>query len=249
MSPQARGAETDTACAVALIPARGGSKGIPHKNVAPLGGRPLIAYTIEAALRARSVGRTVVSTDDAGIARLSRELGAEVPFLRPSDLAQDETSMVEVVKHFLERLAAVEGLRPEVIVLLQPTSPLRTAADIDRAVELFRGGAWDSVVSVVRVKRHPLWMFAMEGGRLVPLAEAGREATRRQDLPLVWRLNGAIYVTRPATISAYDNLLGEKVGAYEMPDERSLDIDSPLDLLFAETWLKASSKGGRQGAV
>src|ERR687888_1463258 len=169
---------------VALIPARGGSKGIPRKNLAPVVGRPLLAWTIDAALGSRTVTRTVVSTEDDEIAAAARELGAEV-LARPPELAADDTPMQPVIAHAVEELGA-----PEVLVLLQPTSPLRRAEHVDEAVELLLGSGADSVVSVVEVphRYRPGSLMAMDGDRLVRLADD--HAATRQEKPLVYARNG-----------------------------------------------------------
>lgn len=217
---------------LALIPARGGSKGIPRKNIAPIAGRPLIAWTIAAALAAR-VDAVVVSTDDADIAEIARAAGASVPFLRPAALAQDDTPGLDPVLHALDMLPGYEQ-----VMLLQPTSPLRTAADIDAALALGRADAL-SVVSVTEAATHPYWTYTLDGeGRMVPLVDADKGA-RRQDLPVVHALNGAIYLADAAWLRAGRRFVDGGTRAYVMPPERSVDIDTPFDWLVAEALLKA----------
>jgi len=206
---------------VALIPARGGSKAIPRKNVAPLGGRPLLAWSVDAARESRAVTRTVVSTDDEEIAAAARGLGAEV-LDRPVALAADETPMRDVIEHALAELA-----RPDVLVLLQPTSPLRRARHVDEAVELLRATGADSVVSVVEVPH-----------RYRPVRLADDHAATRQEKPLVYARNGpAILALRADRLGA--DLYGGDCRAYVMEQRDSIDVDDPFDLELAELLLAA----------
>lgn len=218
---------------LAIIPARGGSKGLPKKNILTLGGKPLIAHTIEAALAARSIERIVVSTESAEIAEIARRYGAEVPFLRPPELARDDTPTLPVLQHVVRDLIAAGNQEPEIVVLLQPTSPLRRAEDIDRAVDMLEETAADSIVSLCAAEHHPAWMRRIECGRVLPFLENTPECTRRQDLPPVYRLNGAIYVTRGRVLLRENVLLGRDTRALVMDAESSVDIDTPLDLKLA----------------
>ncbi len=210
--------------------ARGGSKSIPRKNLAPLAGRPLIAWTIEAALRCREVDRVVVSTDDDEIAAAARAHGAEVPFLRPPQLAEDSTPTMPVVVHALRWLEAEQGYRPDGVVLLQPTSPLRTADDITGAIGLARERSADSVISVSLAWSHPhLAKRITSDGRLEDFI-AHPKVERRQDLEPVYSLNGAIYFARRAPLMENQTFYGPNTYAYVMPPERSLDVDTPWEL-------------------
>jgi CMP-N,N'-diacetyllegionaminic acid synthase len=218
---------------VALIPARGGSKAIPRKNLAPLGGRPLLAWTVDAARESRAVTRTVVSTDDEEIAAAARGLGAEV-LDRPPELAADETPMRDVIEHALRELP-----RADVLVLLQPTSPLRRARHVDEAVELLRTTGADSVVSVVEVphRYRPGSLMALDGDRLVRFADD--HTATRQEKPLVYARNGpAILALRPDRIGA--DLYGGHCRAYVMEQRDSVDVDEPFDLELAELLLAAA---------
>jgi len=231
-----------TSC-VGIIPARGGSKSLPGKNLAPLAGRPLIAHTIGAALEAASVERVVVTTDDPEIAEVARREGAEAPFLRPKELAADETTAEETLLHAIGWLADEQGYRPEYVVLLQPTSPLRTAGDIDAAMHLARQRDADAVVSVTPSQHHPSWMRGIDAdGRLVDLPEITRHCPRRQDLPDVYALNGSIYLARRAVLLNRRSWYTDKTYAYVMPPQRSLDIDTAWDLHLAELVLKDRSR-------
>jgi CMP-N,N'-diacetyllegionaminic acid synthase len=222
---------------LAIIPARGGSKSIPRKNVRLLCGKPLIAHTIEVALSSKLVNRVVVSTEDKEIADISKEHGAEV-ISRPPELAQDDTPSLPVFQYAIKHLEERGDYRPEIIVVLQPTSPLRIAEDIDRAIEEFLEAKYDSVVSVCEVEHPPHWMYTLEGERLKPLIEGGKKVVRRQDAPKVYRLNGAVYVYSRDTTMKENRVLGRDTKAYIMPLERSIDIDTELDFKLAELLMR-----------
>jgi CMP-N-acetylneuraminic acid synthetase len=222
---------------LAIIPARGGSKSIPRKNITLVNGRPLISYTIQAALDTCLVSRVIVSTDDSEIASVSIGFGAEVPFLRPQTLALDTSPTIEVVLHALDQLEANESYSPDITVLLQPTSPLRDSRDIDQAISLFLSSDCDLVVSVTRVKEHPYNMYKVENGNLCPIIQRDQNLTSRHDYPLIYRLNGAVYVARPLTLRTNRSFIKGKLVPYEMPAERSLDVDEPIDLCFASVLL------------
>lgn len=217
---------------IAVIPARGGSKSLPRKNILPLEGKPLIAHTILAARAANSIQRTIVSTESDEIAEIARQYGAEIPFLRPLELAQDETPTLPVLTNVLAQLEAAEGSKPEIVVVLQPTSPLRRAADIDAAVSLLEQTQADSVISLCAAEHHPALMKRLEGGRVIPFLQDAPEYARRQDLPPVYRPNGAIYVIRRHVLDE-NHIFGRDTRALLMDAESSVDIDSPLDLKVA----------------
>jgi CMP-N-acetylneuraminic acid synthetase len=232
---------------LAVIPARGGSKGIPNKNLTMLCGRPLLAYTADAALRSRRVTRAIVSTDNEAIADAARRLGLDVPFMRPSALATDDTAMLPVVEHALHTMRDAE-FRPDVVVLLQPTSPLRQPEHIDAAITLLEQSGADSVVSVIEVPHqfNPRSVMALEGERLQPFLD-GPSVTRRQDKPRVFARNGpAVLVTRATTIDR-GSLYGEDCRPLIMGIEESIDIDSPWDLQIAEWALERRRAVQRTG--
>ena len=227
-----------------LITARGGSKGVPMKNLAPLAGRPLIAWTIEAALNSSSLDRVVVSTDDVRIADVAREWGAEVPFLRPAELAQDDSPHVDVVLHAIHWLSDREGNQPGRVVLLQPTSPLRSAADIDGAVNLALREDADAVVSVVESHVHPYLTHRMtERGILQPFVRCDVAYPRRQDLPPAYFVNGAVFVNRRTSLLATRTFYPNETYGYVMPPERSIQIDTLWDLRLAELVLTHEPAG------
>ena len=213
-----------------LIPARGGSKGIPRKNVRLIAGKPLIVWTIEAALAANALDRVVVTTDDPEIAAVASAHGADVPFLRPADLARDETPGIDPVLHALDALPGFDA-----IVLLQPTSPLRSSDDIDAAVALAAGGRGANVVSVTEAK-HAAWTFPMDAAGILEIGEVDG-ATRRQDLPVRFGLNGAIYVSPVERVRELRGFLARGTLGYVMPAERSVDIDAPIEWRLAELLL------------
>jgi len=227
---------------LAVIPARGGSKGVPGKNVAEVGGLPLIAWTIRAALEARAVGQVVVSTDDEGIAEVARAHGAEVPFLRPAELSTDDAPAAGVVRHVLDALGA-EGA----FAFLQPTSPLRTAEDIDAAAALMNTRGASTVVSVRPAREAPQWTyFQSEDGHLEPVVpvEAGATPRRRQDLRSAWVLNGALYLSTVEAFRRTGVFVDLGTVAYPMSLERSLDVDTHEDLERARAALLARTERG-----
>lgn len=216
-----------------MIPARGGSKGVPRKNIRLLGGRPLIAWTIQAALDSRSVSRVIVSTDDPEIAEVALRWGADVPFIRPAELSGDDAPGDAPFRHAVKEIPD-----HRLAVLLQPTSPFRTAADIDACVALVAPAR--SAVSVCAVSKHPAWMFTVDDKGLQPILPAMSETTRRQDLPAVYALNGAIYAMTTADLNAEARLVGPGTQAHIMSAERSIDIDTELDLQLAGALLAAA---------
>jgi CMP-N-acetylneuraminic acid synthetase len=226
---------------LALIPARSGSKSIPRKNLQPIGGTTLVGLAAEAAAASSAVGRVVVSTDGEEIAAEARAHGAEAPFLRPRELAADDTADFPVLEHTLEWLAREEDYRPEVVVWLRPTSPLRTAGDIDAAVAILRDSGADCVRSVCLSEHHPYWMKHLDGNRLLPfLPEAEeRRYPRRQLLPPVYRLNGAVDVVRVGSVLEARELFPGDVRGYVMPAARSIDVDEPADLVIARALAEA----------
>jgi CMP-N,N'-diacetyllegionaminic acid synthase len=219
----------------AIIPARAGSKRIPRKNLAAVGGKPLVAWTIAAALEASAVRRVIVSTDDPEIASVAKEWGADVPFLRPAHLATDEARSVDVVAHVLESLDPMPGA----IILMQPTSPLRAPEDVDGAARLFEKNGASAVVSVTRLD-HPLeWVRRIgAGGELIPYV--ANKVERSQDAEELYVLNGALYVIGAETLLRERTFAPAGTLAYPMPPERSLDVDEPWQLRVADALLRDS---------
>lgn len=227
-----------------LINARGGSKGIPRKNVRSLNGKPLIAYAIESGLGARLIDRVVVSTDDQEIAEVAMSFGADIPFMRPPELASDKALQIDAVRHAVEQLARAGDIY-DVVVILQPTCPLRSAVDVDGAISMMAESGADTVISVMEVTgQHPLTMYTREpDGRLFPLLESNRAGVLRQEFRPIWWRNGAIYAIRTPVVMMDRSLYGRRVVGYPMPAERSVNIDEPLDWIIAEAMLKHLSKG------
>lgn len=218
-----------------LIPARGGSKGLPGKNTRPFLGKPLVARAIEAAHCSLVVGRIVVSTDDAETARIAKDFGAEVPFLRPAELAGDISPVLAAALHALDWLEENEGWKADWLLLLQPTSPLRTADDIRRAFEILRSGDADAVVSVTEAKAHPFWVKSLDPqGYLRPFVEGQTDPARRQDLPPAFALNGMIYLVRTSALREEGEFCPKRTLPLIIPPARAFDIDSEQDFLIAE---------------
>mgnify|MGYP001617135583 FL=1 len=229
-----------------LIPARGGSKGIIKKCIAPLLDKPLIAYTIEEAKKSRYLQRIIVSTDDKDIASVSRKYGAEIPFMRPEELALDDTPTLPVIQHALSTLMS-QGYVPDYIVLLQPTSPLRDVSHIDAAIKKMIQTQSDMIVSLCKATQHPFWMRRMDGDKVLPFIETKNTYHRRQDLPELYRLNGAITVTKREVIETSSLSINEKkrldIRGYVMEENVSVDVDTPIDLFIAQKLLEARDSG------
>jgi len=222
-----------------VIPARGGSRGIPRKNIRSLGGKPLLQYTSDVALAARSLSRVVVSTDDEQIAAMARSCGVDVPFLRPPELARDETPTLPVVLHAVTCLEAL-GDRFDAICLLQPTHPLRRPEHIDACVDLLAQSGADAVVSVLRVppQYNPHWVYVQDAGGHLRLASGAREPTpRRQELPPAFHREGSVYVARRDVVVKQQSMYGERLMGYELDAEQSVNIDSWEDWQRAERLL------------
>ena len=223
-----------------LIPARGGSKGLPRKNIKPLLGKPLIAWTIEQALASKYLDRVVVSTDDKEIAEVSKKYGAEFPFIRPKQLATDEAKGIDVVLHTINWFRENDKQKQyDLIMLLQPTSPLRAKEDIDKAIEFLFLKEAKAIVSVCEVDHHPLWANTLpEDGCMKDFIRKEIINKNRQELPVVYRLNGAIYLAYCNYIKEQKNFFGEKTFAYIMPKNRSVDIDNEIDFKLTEILMK-----------
>jgi CMP-N,N'-diacetyllegionaminic acid synthase len=223
-----------------VVPARGGSKGIPDKNLRPLAGRPLLAYVRDAAQVSGVVDRLVLSTDSEEIAELGRRLGLDVPFLRPAELARDDSPMQPVVEH-----AVVEvergGWRPDVVLVLQPTAPLRRGEHIAAAVDLLERSGCSSVVSVVEIPRHfaPQYAMKMVEGRLVPYLPEGRRITRRQDAEAAYSRDGTVYAVRRDVLVEQHDLYGDDCRPLVLAADESVNLDAPGDWAAAEVRLSA----------
>jgi len=226
-----------------LVTARGGSKGIPGKNWKNIAGKPLIAWTIEEALRSDSLDRVVVSTDHPTIAEVAKAAGADVPFIRPSALAQDESPHIDCVLHALDWLQKEQNYVPDLVCLLQPTSPLRLVSDIDgvvnMAIKKFKKHGVSPVISVTDCPHHPMLVRRVaEDGSLVPFIEHNINYERRQDLPPALVRNGAVYVNTTHSLRKDQTFFPNKYYGYYMPPERSLLIDEDWEFSLVEKLLQ-----------
>jgi len=224
---------------LAIIPARGGSKRLPRKNVLPLQGKPLIAWSIDAGLNSNYVDRVVVSTDCNEIAEISKQYGADVPFMRPEDIAGDTATTDSVILHMIDMLSSTEAF--DIIVILQPTSPLRRSTDIDEALEMLDAKQGNGVVSVCECEHSPLWSNIIPtDGNMGSFIREDIKGKRSQDLPSYYRLNGAVYAfTTDALIANQGINYTDSVFSIEMPTLRSVDIDHELDFKLAEVILNS----------
>lgn len=222
----------------AIIPARGGSKGLPGKNIKEIAGKPLIAWTIEAALKSRYISDVIVTTDSEEIADISKSYGAWVPFLRPPELAADNSSAIDVYLHAVENLNSNFDKNFNDFVVLQPTSPLRRAEHIDDAVQLFWEHSADSVISLVEANHPPFWYKRIdEQNKIVSLFDDAKYSRNRQELPKSYLPNGAILVLKYGLLSKSKSYYSENTYPYIMKQEDSVDIDNLIDFKFCEMLL------------
>lgn len=220
---------------LAIIPARGDSKRLPGKNIKLLAGKPMISYAINAAHASKYIDRVVVSTDDATIARVAEEAGADVPFMRPAELASDTAQSIDVLLHAVHTLEEKGQEHYEVIVLIQPTSPLLLPSDIDEAIETLARTNASSCVSMCAISERPEWMYTLQDGQARPFLEFDQSSKRSQDLPSLYRINGCVYVMRRDTLLTKRRIVdSSNLCATLMPRERSVDIDEPIDFELAE---------------
>jgi len=227
-----------------VVTARGGSKGLPGKNLGLLAGKPLISHTIDTAHESRAFDRLILSTDDEAIAAAGRACGCDVPFMRPAELARDETPHLPVLQHAVRWLHDHDRYEPDAVMILQPTSPLRRVADIRESIAILERSGADSVVSVSEVPAHynPMRTLRLDGDGTATLFVTGepvrRRINRRQDMPAAWTMNGAIYLFRTFVLVDADgmepSLYGRRTTAYVMPDEFGISIDSLDDWSAAE---------------
>ena len=231
-----------------VITARGGSKGLPGKNLRPLAGKPLLAHTIDTARASKAFDRVILSTDYEAIAATGRSHGCDVPFMRPPELARDETPHLPVLRHAVAWLRDHDRYEPDAVMILQPTSPLRRAQDIRESIALLERSGADSVVSVSEVPAHyhPMRTLRLDthgfASLFVTSEPVRRRIDRRQDMPAAWTMNGVVYLFRTAVLDAADpSLYGDRTAAYVMPPEFGISIDSLDDWTAAEHALRHSS--------
>jgi len=220
-----------------VIPARGGSKGLPGKNLKRLGALSLIGHAVASAREARTLTRFIVSTDSVEIADEARRHGAEAPFLRPAELASDHAGMVPVLQHAVRWLESTAGVRPDFVVTLQPTSPFRTGAEIDRTIAMVADTGADSAQTLVEASYHPFFMKTLDGDRTIALFADGKKYVRRQDAPPVYQPSGAVYVSRYPLLMEEGQVLGHDNRGIVMSFEASVNIDTEWDFLLAELLL------------
>ncbi|WP_353093815.1 acylneuraminate cytidylyltransferase family protein [Tissierella praeacuta] len=223
---------------LAIIPARGGSKGVPRKNIRLLNGIPLIGHTLMEAKKSKYLNRVIVSTDDEEIVKISRQFNGEVPCLRPKELAKDTSPTIDSIIHIINYLKEKENYLPDYICLLQCTSPLRTYEDIDGAIEKLLYTDFDGIISVCEVEVNPYWTNVFEKDKLKYFIEEGKNITRRQDLPKVYRYNGAIYIIKTDILMDIKSFETENITGYIMSNEDSIDIDTITDFKIAEILMK-----------
>ncbi len=222
-----------------LVPARGGSKGVPGKNTRLLGGKPLLQYTAEAALAARLLSRVILSTENEEIARVGEECGLEVPFYRPPRLAADDTPMLPVVQHAVSWMED-QGERFDAVCLLQPTNPLRRSEDIDACIRLLETTGADAVVTILPVpaEHNPHWVYFENGSGLLRLSTGeASPISRRQELPPAYHREGSVYVTRRNVLMNENSLYGKRLAGHLIEAESSVNIDRPSDWDRAEELL------------
>jgi CMP-N-acetylneuraminic acid synthetase len=222
---------------LAIIPARGGSKGIRRKNLQKLSGKPLIAHTIIAAKKTKSINKIIVSTDDKEIGKISKNNGAEVPFLRPKQISKDTSSIIEVIKHALKFLQENQSYVPDIIILLQPTSPLRTSQLITKTINTLKKSKATSVITVSKITKHPYAAYWLKNDFLKPFEKNSAKYSRRQEFPDLFFPTGAVYTFWYDTLKKFNSLHGPKIKPIVVHDE-DIDIDNLQDLFFAEMMLK-----------
>lgn len=218
-----------------IIPARGGSKSIPKKNIRLLADKPLIAHTIEVAKECKMLNRTVVSTDDSEIAEVAKKYGGDVPFIRPDNLSLDDTPMVPVLQHAVAFIENKDNVHVDVVVLLDPTSPFRRVEDIEACIKKIDRDNADSVVTVCEVEHNPYFvMMELNGDKLIPLIKSDKAVTRRQDAPDVYRLNATVYAIKRDVLINENKIITDNTMAVIMPQELSAHIDHEIDFEFVE---------------
>jgi len=228
-----------------IIPARGGSKGISQKNIRKIGNKPLIQYSIDAAKKSK-ITKLVVSTDDKKIAKKASQLGAEVPFLRPKKLAKDNSKTIDVINHTVKYLKENQNYSSDIVLILQPTSPLRTTDLINNSLNLLQRTKCSSVIAVSKIKTHPFSSFTFDGKYLKPFRKDFTKYDRRQQYPTLYFPTGAIFTFWTGTLRKYKNIYGPKIRPIITEQDISIDIDSKFDFFIAEMavlhWKKYSKK-------
>ena len=218
---------------------------MPKKNILKLINKPLIAYTIDEAKKSKYINRIIVSTEDDEIAEISLKYGAEVPFMRPIELAQDTSSTNSVIVNVIQELKNREKYEPDIICVLQCTSPLKTVEDIDGTIEKMIENKSEGAVSISEAKSNPYWTNVLDiNGRVKYFLEEGKKIKRRQDLPKIYEINGAVYVIKSESFLKYRNIEAEDMSAYLINEENAIDIDNSIDFKLAELLLRERAERG-----
>jgi CMP-N-acetylneuraminic acid synthetase len=226
---------------LAIIPARGGSKGIPRKNLRKLVDKPLITYSITAAKNSKYVNKIIVSTDEKSVANIAKDNEIEAPFMRPKRLSRDNTPMIDVVKHTVDYLKNQSYLA-EIILILQPTSPLRTTSLIDESIRILTKSNATSVIGVSKITTHPYGSFLVKNDFLVPFTQRFEKYSRRQDFPILYYPTGSIYVFWRETLEKYNSIYGPRIKPMIVKKEYSMDIDDKFDFFVCEMTLRYWNK-------
>jgi len=220
---------------LAIIPARSGSKGVSKKNIRSIGGKPLIEYTINSAKKSKKINKIILTTDSKEIANFAKKKGIEVPFLRPKKFSKDDSSALDYVKHALKFLEQKQSYIPDIILILQPTSPIRKIGLIDKSISLLKKSKASCVLTVTEVKNHPYLSFWYPKKRfLKPLKSDFKKFNRRQKFPTMYYPTGSVYAFWYKTIQKYDSFYGQKIKPIIIDQEDSIDIDSIFDFFMAE---------------
>ncbi len=227
---------------LALIPARGGSVGISQKNITNLAGKPLIYHSIKNAINCNLVDRIIVSTDDKAISEIAKKSGAEVPFLRPKKLAKNDTSIIDVIHHCLDFLKTQEDYVPDMIVLLQPTSPIRDVSLIRKSINKLKNSKSTSVISVSQIKTHPDTSFSLKSEYLKPLNPNFESSSNRQKRKKLYHPTGSIYTFWSSNLSKFNSIYGPRINPIETKQEYNIDIDHLFELFIAEMTFKNWNK-------
>jgi CMP-N,N'-diacetyllegionaminic acid synthase len=224
---------------LALIPARAGSKGLPGKNTRPLLGKPLISWSIETALKTKYIDEVVVSTDSSEIAELARKAGASIPFIRPEELATDNSTSVDVAIHALSELLALSGTKYDLIVLLEPTSPIRKTTDLETMLEKLVSSTsnFDGIISLGEVREHPIYMKKLNGDRFINLIKDSESTSRRQDNEPIYFPYGIAYIVKCSTLETERTFYPVNCTYYIVEPDQCYEIDSILDFVFVESLL------------
>jgi CMP-N-acetylneuraminic acid synthetase len=225
---------------IALICARGGSKGLPDKNIRPLGGKPLISWSIDIAKKVDRIAKVIVSTDSEGIVKIAKKYGAEVPFIRPIELAQDNSPEWLVWKHALEYLSKNKQMKIDALVIIPPTAPLRHVDDINNCLDEFEKGQVDIVITVSEAHRNPYFNMIVNNkdGYSSLVIKPESQVTRRQDAPVVFDMTTVAYVVRPQFLNESSSIFSGRVKSVCIPQDRAIDIDTLLDFKIAESLIK-----------